>query len=198
MQGAPSYHDYLPASHHTPGGGLEPPKMTNDFLRQELGVGRLNDIHNWLWLVGRPMPPRPLHYQKAAQRGIVVHEQMDLHLIWDNKRMFLKPIPRYLLDQKFWQDNLNCDGKSTSASKDTSEALICERCQIHKCAIGFMLSYASLIRYESDLYIAKEENLVPAEVNWPEWKFIVKELLTPETSATSMSATSTVNLDWTD
>lgn len=72
--------------------------MAIEFLRQELGVGRLNDIHDWLWLVGRPMPPRPLYYQKAARRDIVVHEQMDLHLIWDNKRMFLKPIPRYLLE----------------------------------------------------------------------------------------------------
>ena len=105
---------------------------------------------------------------------------MDLYLVWDNKRMFLKPIPRYLLDQKFWQDNLSYEDLCTSASKDTMEALIFERCQIYKCAIGFMLSYASLISFENDLRVAKEANLVPAEVTWPEWRLLIKELLTPE------------------
>ena len=154
--------------------------MKIELLRQELGVGRLDDIHNWLWLVGRPMPPRPLHYQKAARRDAVVHEQMDLHLVWDDQRMFLKPIPRYLFDLNFWQDNLSCEERRTFASKDTTETNICERCQIYKCAVGFLLSYASLISYESDLRLAKDANLVPAEVTWPEWRLFIKELLTPE------------------
>ncbi|KAM0796951.1 hypothetical protein BDR22DRAFT_916980 [Usnea florida] len=27
-----------------------------------------------------------------------MNEQLDLHLTWDNRRMFLKPIPGYLLE----------------------------------------------------------------------------------------------------
>lgn len=40
-----------------------------------------------------------------------------------------------------------------------------------------MLSYASLITYESDLRIAKDANLIPSETTWPEWRLHVKKLL---------------------
>lgn len=138
------------------------------------------------------MPPRPLYYQKAVGRDIVVHEQMDLHLVWDSKRMFLKPIPRYLFVLGFWEDNFSCKAgcasastsehsrQTTSGTQKMAEVPICERCQMYKCALGFLLSYASLISYENDLCIAKEANLVPVELTWPDWRILIKELLTRE------------------
>jgi hypothetical protein len=54
------------------------------------------------------MPPRPLHYQQAASREIVVVEKMDLHLVWEPNRIYLKPLPRYLLSHSFWRDHLVC------------------------------------------------------------------------------------------
>ncbi len=63
------------------------------------------------------MPPRPLHYQKAVGRNVVVHERADLHLVWDEQRIFLKPIPRYLLDRDFWRHILSCEGGCESTSQ---------------------------------------------------------------------------------
>lgn len=102
FQTAATYDDLLPASYRNPHDVVEAATLTLDFLGQELRVDRLNDIHDWLWLAGRPMPPRPLYYQIALRRQIVVHERMDLHLTWDRVRLFLKPIPRYLLHEQFW------------------------------------------------------------------------------------------------
>ncbi|KAJ0122773.1 hypothetical protein J7T55_003289 [Diaporthe amygdali] len=51
-----------------------------DWVDEEIGLSRLNDIHDWLWIVGRPMPPRPLHQQRLLNREIVITEKLDLHL----------------------------------------------------------------------------------------------------------------------
>lgn len=163
------------------------PTLTTSFLQKELGVERLNAIQSWMWMVGRPMPPRPLYYQKAIGRRIVVHEQMDLHLVWDEQRIFLKPIPPYLLEQSFWEDTLSCqEGASATRrehSKEWKEVVPCtnghdcDRCELRKLATGFVLSYASLIAYQNDLSIAKNSNLVPPEMTWPQWRFIVRALL---------------------
>lgn len=48
-----------------------------------------------------PMPPRPLHHQLLLSREISVTEQMDMYLVWMTGRMFLKPIPRFLLEPYF-------------------------------------------------------------------------------------------------
>ena len=184
MQKPSSYDDLLPASYRTSNDDIEPPTLTIDFLKKELQVVRLNDIHDWLWLAGRPMPARPPYYQKALRRDIVVHERMDMHLVWVDNRIFLKPIPRYLLDQQFWQEHLSCkagcnfptDGRHDS-NQERGESTTCERCKIHQCALGFILSYAALISYESDLGIAKDAKLVSPETTWPAWRSHVKKVL---------------------
>lgn len=183
-----SYHDLFPASHRTKKDEVGPFEISTSFFKKEFDIERLHKIHRWLVLVGRPMPPRPLHYQKAVKRDIIVHEQFDLHLAWDNKRMFLKPIPGYLFSPTFWDENLSCQEQCAAAQGSTQgasgtetgeEVPLCDRCEIYKCALGFMISYASLITYESDLHIAKDAHLVPNALDWPTWRRLVKELLTP-------------------
>jgi hypothetical protein len=44
-------------------------------IEKELGLERLDNIFSWLWVVGRPMPPQPLHYQLLLGREIVISEQ---------------------------------------------------------------------------------------------------------------------------
>ena len=188
-QSSAAYDDLLPASYRTSNDEVEIPSFTLDFLKSELSVRKLNNIHDWLWLAGRPMPPRPLYHQIVLKRDIVIHQRMDFHLVWDNTRIFLKPIPGYLLNHQFWQDNLSCKEGcgSTSSSHDSNQEAVsaqeetgtssCERCQIHQYALGFMLSYVSLISYENDLSIAKIANLVPSGLTWPEWRSHAKQLL---------------------
>ena len=190
-----SYDDLLPASYRTSDDDVEAPTATASFLRKELGAERLNRIHQWLWLVGRPMPPRPLHYQRVVGRDIIVIEQMDLHLVWDEERVFLKPIPRYLLNQDFWKDFLTCKDRCASLAlgyqrdesafyddKDTHQVgqVICEPCKLRRLANGFLGTYASLVSHENDLRIAKTSNLVPMEISWSQWRELVREWLAPE------------------
>ncbi|KID80781.1 uncharacterized protein G6M90_00g005850 [Metarhizium brunneum] len=85
---------------------VQRPKADVEFLAEELCVPSLNDIHDLLWLAGRPMPPRPLTYQLTASRTIAVVEDINLHLIWEPGRIFLKPIPRFLLNAAFWTKHL--------------------------------------------------------------------------------------------
>lgn len=105
------------------------------------------------------MPPRPLHLQRIKMRETFVTEQMDLHLVWYSKRIYIKPIPRFLLDPRFWEEHL------------------CGNAQLYQCAMGFLLSYAALIEHESDYRIAKESNLLPEEVTWSQWVLLVHQLL---------------------
>lgn len=71
----------LAASYRTEKDNLDVPHTGSNYLWRELGVSRLNKIHDWLWAVSQLMPPRALHHQKLLDREIVVTEQMDMHLV---------------------------------------------------------------------------------------------------------------------
>ncbi|EHK50320.1 hypothetical protein TRIATDRAFT_188198, partial [Trichoderma atroviride IMI 206040] len=129
-----------------------------DYVAEELSVKKLNSIHDWLWLAGRPGTPRSLSYQQSSSREIIIDERADIHLVWVPGRMFLKPIPRYLLDHDFWTRHIT--------SQDT-----------HMSALGFLRSYVALIQYESDFRIAKEKHLIPDYVTWEAWVDFVDQFL---------------------
>lgn len=91
----------------------------NGFLVGELSVPKLDSLYDHLWLAGLPVPPRPLHYQLVLQREIVVCEKMDVHLVWGNGRIHIKPIPLFLLSPAFWETSLQCaEGCDCSRSQD--------------------------------------------------------------------------------
>lgn len=99
----------FPSTYRTNQGDLSFVKSNErDFLVSELSVDGLNSIYQHLWLAGLPMPPRPLHYQMVLQREVIICERMDMHLVWGNGRIFLKPIPRFLLSSAFWNTYLRC------------------------------------------------------------------------------------------
>ncbi|KAM3451505.1 hypothetical protein NHJ6243_009579 [Beauveria neobassiana] len=91
-----------------------------------------------------------------------VTEQMDMHLVWTAGRVFLKPIPRFLLKPGFWTVYLVCaDGR---------------RQILRQRALGFLYSYAALLSHESDFRIAKDEYLLPPEVLWSARRILVEQL----------------------
>ncbi|KAL2126774.1 hypothetical protein VTI74DRAFT_270 [Chaetomium olivicolor] len=139
----------LPASYRTESDDLAAPaRHVTACIDKELDLRRLTSIHDWLWIVGRPMPPRPLHYQLLVRREILVTEQMDMHLVWTTGRIFVKPVPSFLLDPRFWTEYLCC----------------------------FLFSYAALISHESDFRIAEEKHLLPQGLKWPAWRTFVEQL----------------------
>lgn len=158
----PSHSDLVPAS-------LD----DSAYLEQELGLGRLKKHCKKLWVAGRPLPPRPLHYQRLLGREIVVAERMDLHLIWTSGRIYIKPIPRFLLDPSFWNKYLACQhGPDCWQTTDPP----CDSSKLRRCALGFLFSYAALICHESDFQVANDSHLLPENIYWDDWRDFVAEL----------------------
>jgi hypothetical protein len=120
----------------------------------------------------------PLHFHIAMGREIVVVYRMDLHLLWTNEgRLFVKPIPRFLLDPAFHRTNLQCPKVCPC---DT----LVDTCRANqrKVALGFLYTYACLISSESDFYVANEKRLLPRKeddkpIEWKDWKTLARELL---------------------
>jgi hypothetical protein len=155
-----------------------PSRQPEDCIAKELDLRRLTEVSSWLWFAGRLEPPRPLHLQLLLGRTITCTEQMDLHLIWSTNRIFIKPIPRFLLNRNMWKQYLSCQaGCSVDSSEDnTSCSPQCGRKTLRKNAQGFLFSWAALVRYESDFWIAKEKHLIPDEIEWPQWVKFVNSL----------------------
>lgn len=170
----------LPAAYRTESDDLASP--SHPFIvciKAELDLQRLNRVSRWLWVAGRLAPPHPLHHQLLLGRDIFVTEQMDMHLVWTTGRIFIKPIPRFLLEPRFWTEHLRCEQHcscSGDGGQSRGSAQECERRRLWKCALGFLFSYAALIRHESDFLLAKEKHLLPEVIEWPDWISFVKEL----------------------
>ncbi|KAI9369760.1 hypothetical protein BJX61DRAFT_549349 [Aspergillus egyptiacus] len=149
-------------------------------VEKELNLDRLTAINKWLWLAGLPLPPRALHHQILLGREILVTEQMDMHLVWTTGRIFLKPLPRFLLDPDFWVTYLNCEhGCGCPLNADKAFPVTQQECQcrvLRRRALGFLFSYASLLSHESDFLIARDKHLLPIEVKWPAWRVLVEQL----------------------
>ncbi|CAF9934572.1 hypothetical protein IMSHALPRED_009766 [Imshaugia aleurites] len=121
------------------------------YVRDDLDVDGLNKVHKHLWFAGLPRCARPLHQQLMIDRKIFITERADLHLLWGDGRLFLKPLPDYLLSYDIWEGTLRKDWDLFENAK------------------GFLLSYLWLIRRKSDFIIAQRENLVNDDLVWEQW-----------------------------
>ncbi|KAH8888960.1 hypothetical protein GQ53DRAFT_748506 [Thozetella sp. PMI_491] len=173
----------LPASYRTDRDDLATPHHhASDCLEKELSLERLDIVYDWLWVAGRPMPPRPLHHQLILGRQLFVSQRMDLHLVWTTGRIYLKPIPRYLLEPQFWADYLACGPGCTPSKEDSNfthqSDQPCSHRRLRRSALGFLFSYAALISHESDFELAKEKRLMPngEQVTWQNWRTLIEQL----------------------
>ncbi|KAI0190538.1 hypothetical protein F4808DRAFT_476529 [Astrocystis sublimbata] len=78
-------------------------------------------------------------------------------LIYD--RIFIKPLPRYITSYAFWQHYFR------SYSNERAPG------HIHRAALGFVRTYAYLIKYESDLRITQDPGLclIPPDISWEQF-----------------------------
>jgi len=137
----------------------------------------------------------PLWKQKLKGREILVTEQADLHLVWWKDKIYIKPLPVYLLDYGFFQHYLLGDGttfsnlngyqqqsnnnnNNTSINDDHHSSY--EKCidprELHKAALGLLLTYTKLVRSPGDLEIAHDSNLLPKSLNWKTWSTFVAQI----------------------
>jgi hypothetical protein len=128
------------------------------YIKNELVTPKLNKMAPHLWLLATPSSTHvsPLHEQIVRGRQVVISENPELHLVWIGSRVFIKPLPIYLLSRTFWEYYLH-------ASKATPEQEQ-RRVQLAQAALGYMRSYHHLIRHESDFHIAVNMHLVPPNV----------------------------------
>jgi hypothetical protein len=103
-----------------------------------------------------------LHHQAARGREIILVENPQLHLVWKYDKIFVKPIPSYLLSSAFWQYLVIQPGAG----------------KIQNAAIGFMRSYSYLIQYEIDFNLAKDKGLIPKsdginDITWDAFAYLI-------------------------
>ncbi len=132
-------------------------------LRQEFVTPDLDTLAPHLWLVATQNSSHisPLHELLVKGRDIVVTENPELHLVWTDNRVFIKPIPPYMLNHAFWATHLlprELSLASKSPDRQPQQALT-------RAALGYMRTYCYLIRHESDLRIARQAHLLPFESN---------------------------------
>ena len=134
------------------------PKLL-EFLVKEFYSDDLNRIADKLWWMSKQDSSNvsPLHRQLVKQRAIIVTEDPKLHLVWIHNRIFIKPLPRYIISYAFWRD---CIGDGEEDIR-----------HIRKEALGYIRTYRYLIRYESDFRIAQDPGLqlIPAEITWEQF-----------------------------
>jgi hypothetical protein len=118
------------------------------FLRIECVPSHRLYMKSHLWLAG--VRRRPLHEQIMMGRSIVVTEDPNMHLVRHRYVVFIKPLPLYVMrvleSEKNDIDSEGWDGFSS-----------------------LLRSYIEIVRYPSDLMIAKDIGLLPSDIRWTTW-----------------------------
>jgi hypothetical protein len=121
-------------------------------LQKVLHDDTLDSIHKQLWYAGRKGNVSQLHHQKVIRRDIILTERARLHLVWSDKTIYVKRLDDELLDWEYFSK------------------VVCGNEVVYQAASGFLLSYARLIEYPSDLKIAKTLGLVNKDIEWKAWQ----------------------------
>ncbi|KAI4146698.1 MAG: hypothetical protein LQ340_005842, partial [Diploschistes diacapsis] len=187
--GQPNTQPTEPNENHLPGYPRVPlhdgSKLLN-FLERHLFSSDLDQIADKLWWMSKQDSKNisPLHRQYVKSRRIILTEDPKLHLVWIKDRIFIKPLPEYLLSPSFWTADVlgpsfppaTSTGTGTgtgtgTASRNPASASsrTAQRTRIRQSALGLLRSYSHLIQHHSDFRIAQSPSLllVPPEINWP-------------------------------
>jgi hypothetical protein len=152
---------------------------TTKFLHNDLWSEDLDRMAPRLWIMTTLSSANinPLHRQRVKGREIVITEEARLHLVWIHDRIFIKPIPRYLLSYVFWEAYLD----------RRPESLNDEQSNLRKAAAGFLRTYRYLIRHESDFHLAQQDSLrlIPKDVDWASFCQFTSDLNDIQDSAVS-------------
>lgn len=163
--------NYLPGN---PAVSLLPDEVHNH-LANELETPLLDELYDKLWLVARKsgLNIDTLHTQRIKGRSIVPAEDPRLHLTWDRDKIYIKPVPVFLLNHDFWTMYLQSPDRKPSSGNSQIRFAPTTSAVDRSVAMGFLRSYALLVRYRLDLAIAKESHLIPDNVDWLQWSRFV-------------------------
>jgi hypothetical protein len=150
------------------------PADVNTYLSVHLETRLLDELYDRLWLVARQSSDSidALHVQKIKGRNIVPSEDPRLHLVWQHDKIYIKPLPICLLNHEFWTTYLHLPQKKKDddcPSPNSNSATTNSNHFNRSVAVGFLRSYAFLIKYQLDFILAKESHLIPNDVDWTKW-----------------------------
>ncbi|KAI4276590.1 MAG: hypothetical protein LQ337_002373 [Flavoplaca oasis] len=128
-------------------------------ISDELLTPDLDQLAPLLWLVGTQRSDHisPLHHQIVKGRQIIIAEKIELHCTWILDRVFLKPVPAFLMSWVFWQKYLISDNSPIPTNLRDS---------LRRGALGYLRTYFHLIRYPSDFRLAMEHHLIPEDTTF--------------------------------
>ncbi|KAL8831616.1 MAG: hypothetical protein Q9191_000767 [Dirinaria sp. TL-2023a] len=150
----------------------------------ELGTPVLDEIQDYLHFVSPPNFQRidALHEQRIKKRQILITENPGLHLIWYYDTIFIKPIPPFLLSLTIWREFL-LPPISAHTKDEYNEISTCSQRKLYpinslslycKSALGFLRTYALLIRHRSDFLMAQSSSLIPEGITYSEFSAFIK------------------------
>ncbi|TVY71306.1 hypothetical protein LSUE1_G004475 [Lachnellula suecica] len=118
----------------------------------EFSQEKLNGIYTHLWSAGSKGNISTLHHQKVLCREVILSERSDLHLIWFDRSIYIKPLPINFLNFSF------------------IEAVVLPDANLYGNVLGFLYSYMMLIQHPSDLALAHELGLIGKLIGWKPWR----------------------------
>ena len=136
------------------------------FLRTELVTPDLEKLAPYLWLVAKQDSSHvsALTHQMVRGRRVIVTEDPQMHLVWIDDRVFVKPLPKYLVSHSFWAMYLSITTQRF-LGPDQKSALV-ENQALCRAAKGFLRTYALLIRHRSDFELANDHRLLPKGISF--------------------------------
>lgn len=150
-----------------------------EYLEGDLRTNFLDRMAPYLWLISTQSASNisPLHHQRIKRRQIILTEDPRLHLVWIEDRIFIKPLPKYLLSYNFWTRYLLSQTMQMYRRGEQSLPSHTEMYPnwnrstepIIQAAKGLFRSYAHLVKYESDFELAIQHRLVPATVTFEQF-----------------------------
>lgn len=142
-----------------------------DLLDREFCSAELGRVAPKLWWMSKQDSASisPLHRQRVKRRTVIVTEDPKLHLVWIHDRIFIKPLPPYIVSFAFWQHHL---GDENMLARPLPS-------RIRKAILGYLRTYLYLIQYESDLRLAQDPGLclIPAGVTWEQFCNFASDLV---------------------
>jgi hypothetical protein len=137
---------------------LTTPRLVT-FLKQKFCSYDVEKISLMLWMmfVQSSANISSLHRQRVKGRAIVI-EDPKLHLVWFYDRIFIKPLPGYLLSCSFWEKYLLRDSSPLEARREA----------IRASALGYLRTWSHLIKHQCDFHIGQEKGLqlIPSDMRW--------------------------------
>jgi hypothetical protein len=121
------------------------------YCLEDLDTPNMNKLGERLWRAAPNPDVKSLSRQLTFDRRIVITEDPSLHLVWTDNIIYIKPLPAYLTSYAFWQYLL--DPSNDSIDSDQRQRLIAT-------SIGYLQSYAYLIRHRSDFNLARRHELL--------------------------------------